>query len=200
MNKVILMSILFLSMHLSAQEMNRFGFLMESQIMQVTSSLNFKRLGLNGTLGIDYKVANRLYAGGYFTRMLDISQNENPYYLIQGKVVDVSSTVFINFGTYVGYKLYSEDKFSIIPELRLGYGIFRAKTAYYVINNAENNEVKVSMLTVAPRLLASYQLAKPISAGISAGYLLPIYTEGVQLREYDMQNINIGLFLKLHLK
>ncbi len=199
MNKVILISILFLSMHLSAQKTDRFGFLMESQIMRVTSSLNFKRLGLNGTLGLDYRVANRLYVGGYFTRMLDISQKENPYYLIQGKVVDVSSTVFMNFGTYVGYKLYSEDKFSIIPELRLGYGNFRAKTVYYVINNAENNEVKVSMLTVAPRLLASYQLAKPISAGISAGYLLPIYTEGAHLREYDLQNINIGVFLKLHL-
>ncbi len=180
---------------LSAQD-RKFGVSVESQFMKVSSTLGFKRLGLNGSLGIDYQFSDKFYAGAYFMQMTDISKRDNSVYLIQGKVIDISSAKFTNLGFYAGYKLYEEEKLSISPEVRIGYGMFQAKSAI----RSWDDDLMSNMLTFTPRIMSSYKLCDFMSAGLSAGYMLPIYTGDVKLNEYDMQNINIGAFLKLHLK
>lgn len=180
---------------LSAQD-RKFGVSVESQLMKVTSSLGFKRIGLNGSLGIDYQFSDKLYAGAYFMQMADISKKDNSVYLIQGKVVDISTSKFTNLGFYAGYKLYEEENFSILPEIRLGYGMFQAKSAV----SSWDDDLRSNMLTFTPRIMSSYKVCDFMCAGLSAGYMLPIYTGDVKLDEYDMQNINIGVFLKLNLK
>jgi hypothetical protein len=196
MKKYLIIGIVsILLSQLSAQD-RKFGISVESQFMRVSSSFGFDRIGLNGSLGIDYQFSDKLYAGAYFMQMTDISKRDNSVYLIQGKVIDISSAKFTNLGFYAGFKLYEEEKLSISPELRIGYGMFEAKSAI----RSWDDDLRSNMLTITPRIMSSYKVCDFMSAGLSAGYMLPIYTGDVKLDEYDMQNINIGVFLKLHLK
>jgi hypothetical protein len=196
MKKIVLLGIIsILISKLSAQD-RKFGVSVESQFMKVSSNLRFNRIGLNGSLGIDYQLCDKLYAGAYFMQMTDISKKDNSVYLVQGKVIDISTSKFMNLGFYAGYKLYEEENFSILPEIRLGYGMFQAKSAV----SSSDDVLMSNMLTFMPRIMSSYKVCDFMSAGLSTGYMLPIYTGDVKLNEYDMQNINIGAFLKIHIK
>lgn len=197
MIKTIIILLLVSGLKISAQTEKKIGLVLESQFMQVTSSLNFKRAGLNGSLAADYKLSDRAYAGVYFMEMTDISKKANSVYVINGKIVDISTSSFTNFGIYGGCKIYSENKFSIIPEFRLGYGLYRAKAAAPGMASSEN--LTANMLTFIPRALASYQISDCFSAGLSVGYPLFIYTSDQKLDEYNMQNVNIGTYLKVYL-
>ena len=190
---IVIISILL--SQVSAQD-RKFGIMVESQFMKVSSSFGFDRIGLNGSLGIDYQFSHKFYAGAYFMQMADISKRDNSVYLIQGKVIDISSSKFTNLGFYGGYKLYEEEKLSISPELRVGYGMFEAKSAI----RSWNDDLRSNMFTFTPRIITSYKVCDFMCAGLSAGYMLPIYTGDVKLDAYDMQNINIGAFLRLNLK
>jgi hypothetical protein len=197
MKTIIVILVLAIGIRVAAQNDKKIGLTLECQFMQVTSSLNFKRVGLNGSLSADYKLSSKGYAGAYFLEMTDISRRADAVYVINGKIVDISTSSFTNFGLYGGYKIYSDDKFSIIPEFRLGYGLFKAKAAVPGLAASEN--LIANMLTFTPRAVASYQISGGFSAGLSVGYPLFIYTSDQKLDEYNMQNINIGTYLKVHL-
>lgn len=197
MKKLITILIIIIRLNVSAQTEKKIGLALESQFMHITSSLNFKRAGLNGSISADHKLTNKAYAGAYFLNMTDISRKANTIYVINGKIVDISTSSFTNFGVYGGYRIYSDEKFSIIPEFRMGYGTFEAKSPIAGAPASENLIAK--MLTFTPRALASYQISNSFSAGLSVGHPLFIYTSDQKLDGYNMQNINIGTYLKIHL-
>jgi hypothetical protein len=52
-------------------------------------------------------------------QMIDISVKHNANYLINNKLIDVSSSLFSNYGIYTGFELFKEERIAIIPEVRL---------------------------------------------------------------------------------
>jgi hypothetical protein len=184
------------SFYMLSQEDKKIGIIIESQFMNINSNLNFNRIGLNVTIAGDYRLHPKLYAGAFVTQMIDISARHNANYLINNKIIDVSSSLFSSYGIYGGYELYKVDRITIIPELRLGYGSFEAKSALPNANSTD--DLSARMITFTPRALASYKISKGISTGISIGYMFLSYIGDTKLLEYNMQNISGGIFLKFH--
>jgi hypothetical protein len=81
--------------------------------------------------------------------MIDISAKHNANYLINNKLIDVSSSLFSNYGIYAGYELYKVDRITIIPEVRLGYGSFEAKSALPNANTTD--DISARMITFTPK-------------------------------------------------
>lgn len=186
--------LLFANFSMLSQEDRKISYLIESQFMNINSSLNFNRIGLNITIAGDYRLHPKLYAGAFVTQMIDISAKHNANYLINNKLIDVSSSTLSNFGMYAGYKLYNEERITLMPEVRLGYGSFEAKSALPNANSSEH--LSASMITLTPRALASYKISNGLSTGISMGYMFLSYLGETKLPEYNMQNISGGVFLR----
>ena len=129
-------------------------------------------------------------------QMIDISVKHNANYLINNKLIDVSSSLFSNYGIYTGFELFKEERIAIIPEVRLGYGSFEAKSA--LPNANAKDDLSAKMITFTPRALASYKISNGLSTGISIGYMFLSYIGDTKLPEYNMQNISGGVFLKFH--
>lgn len=174
----------------------RFVLSVESNLLKVTSNLNFRGVGINGGISFDYYVAKRLYTGIFYNTMTDIS-NSKSLYVIDEKVIDLSTSTFSNYGVEMGYRLLNDGKINIIPELRFGYGQYRANSANFGINNNKNT-LNIYMLTLCPKVNFAYSLTNWFDIGMSGGYLIPIYTSRSSFKEYDLQNINVGLFLKTY--
>jgi hypothetical protein len=102
-------------------------------------------------------------------QMIDISVKHNANYLINNKLIDVSSSLFSNYGIYTGFELFKEERIAIIPEVRLGYGSFEAKSA--LPNANATDDLSAKMITFTPRALASYKISNGLSTGISIGYM-----------------------------
>lgn len=176
---------------------NKFAVSLESNFMQVSSNLNFKRAGLNGSLGLDYYLTNRFYAGLFYSKMRDISK-ANTLYVIDQKVIDISTSEFSNYGIEAGYRLFHDERLNIIPELRFGYGVYKANSANFGINSTKNT-LNIDMLTLCPRVNFLYSLTNFIDLGLTGGYLFPIYTNRSSFNEYNLQNINVGIQMKVYL-
>jgi hypothetical protein len=179
---------------MQSQEEEKISCLIESQFMNINSILNFNRLGLSVTIASDYRLHPKVYAGVYSMLMKDISTNHNAIHHIMDKKIDVSSSTLSNFGIYAGYKLYNEERLTLMPEVRLGYGIYEAKSAIPNANASEH--LSASMITLTPRALASYKISNGLSTGISMGYKFISYIGETKLPEYNMQNISGGVFLR----
>jgi hypothetical protein len=196
MIKFLAILLLFFNSSMLSQKEKKIGFFIESQFTKVNSILNFNRVGLNVTIAGDYRLHPRLYAGAYVMQMIDISVKHNANYLINNKLIDVSSSLFSNYGIYTGFELFKEERIAIIPEVRLGYGSFEAKSA--LPNANATDDLSAKMITFTPRALASYKISNGLSTGISIGYMFLSYIGDTKLPEYNMQNISGGVFLKLH--
>jgi hypothetical protein len=196
MIKFLAILLLFFNSSMLSQKEKKIGFFIESQFTKVNSILNFNRVGLNVTIAGDYRLHPKLYAGAFVTQMIDISAKHNANYLINNKLIDVSSSTLSNFGIYAGYKLYNEERITLMPEVRLGYGIYEAKSSGPNANTTD--DLSASMITCTPRLLASYKISNGLSTGISIGYMFLSYIGDTKLPEYNMQNISGGVFLKFH--
>lgn len=170
----------------------KFAISMESNVMQITSNFNFKRVGFNGSLGLEYYFTHRLYGGLFYTKMQDISKG-NTLYIIDQKVIDVSTSEFANFGFSFGYDLFRDERLRIIPELRLGYGLYKANSANFGINGSKNT-LNVDMLTLHPKVNFLYGITRNFDLGLTGGYLFPFnYSDRSDFKEYNLQNVNVGL-------
>ncbi len=165
---------------------------LETSLMRVSNSFQFPRIGIYSTIQAGYFFTSKWSTGLFYSRMLDISKS-NTYFVIDEKVIDVSTSSLSNYGLYTRYSLIQEDDIRIVPELRLGYGISDANSANFN-NNVTKNTIEMNMFTIQPKINIVYDLSDIFGIGISGGYLFPFNVSNKNnLRDYDIQNLSVGL-------
>jgi len=187
------------SIKLNQSPYEKFVIGIEGNALKVTSNLNFRSAGLNGVIDLDYYWSEKFYTGLYLMKMQDWYKKDNQYFLIDGKVIDLSTSQFTNYGISIGYKVFQDENFYFAPELRIGYGIYKANSVNFGINNNKNT-LELNMWTAYPKVNLGYKICNRLDAGLTGGYFIPFsFSQRVNLNEYDMSNVMAGLFLKLHL-
>jgi hypothetical protein len=172
---------------------NKFAIRADVNAMKVTGSSGFRTAGINGALQLDYVLNKTLFLSTYIGYMADLSPKER-YYQIENKVYDLTTSRMLFYGIGLGYKVWNEGRFLFYPDLRVGLGHFGVKEIFQPLNNEFNLKRNIAM--VMPRANFCYRLSKNIEPGITFSYLFPIPLNG-DIKQYDLNNINSGLFCKI---
>jgi hypothetical protein len=199
MKKYIILSIFIVVCSIKSWSQQRlFAVRLEGNLMQISNDIKMHRLGVNYVLGVDYYLTRKMYAGIFYSRMKD--QSSNIFYLIDNKVIDLTNTDFANYGISAGYRVFKEERLSIESELRLGYGNLKFNTANFNLNAENNNWLTVDMFTISPRVNFNYHISSLLSMGMSGSYFFPVvYKNRTNLKEYNLNNINVGVYMKVNL-
>jgi len=176
------------------QLMSKLSVRVDMNFMKVTGSSGFKTSSINGIVQVDYKINKKFFAGVYIGSISDLSSKDR-YFKIENKVYNLTTSKMIFYGLSGSYNLWSEGRFSIYPELRVGLGHLEVDE----INQSQNSNfvLKRSMFMIVPRANFSYRIGKVVESGITFSYL---FTRSFNndINQYDLGNINGGIFCKFH--
>lgn len=163
---------------------------LETNIKFLASDMNINKQGLDFGINLNYYLTNILYIGGFYNQYNDVWNTSNSTFLLNQRLVNLSTGNFNNFGFLAGYRMAENKNFVITPELKLGYGSLAFKSI-----NSEKIET-ADMITIEPKVYAGYKLNKSSVIGLSTSYFIPFYLDRFALDEYNLQHASIGVFFK----